>query len=111
MTPHFLNFLNVLNLLIILFFLFTIFIKKLLNRLKSQITKLLNQQNDEIVDYVPAQIVTEHIRFNPNLNIDGIVYPSTKVEGKENYVLFMDHNESLEKLNFNPRSININTLK
>lgn len=69
------------------------------------------EKNDEIVDYVPTQIVTEYIRFNPALNIDGIVYPSAKIEGKENYVLFMDNKESLQKLNFYSKSIKIKNIK
>jgi hypothetical protein len=67
-------------------------------------------KNDEVIDYVPTQIVTEYIRFNPDLNIDGIVYPSAKIKGKENYVLFMDNEESLEKLIFYPNSIKINQI-
>ncbi len=64
-----------------------------------------------IIDYVPTQIVTEYLRFNPKLKIDGLVYPSSKFSNKENYVLFMDHDESLEHLKFYPKSIKINRIQ
>lgn len=63
-----------------------------------------------IIDYVPTQIVTEYIRFNPKLKIDGLIYPSSKDTTKENYVLFMDHEESIEMLNFSPKSIQIKNI-
>ncbi|WP_100430358.1 RES family NAD+ phosphorylase [Flavobacterium sp. 1] len=66
--------------------------------------------NIAIIDYVPTQIVTEYIRFNPQLKIDGLIYPSSKDNEKENYVLFMDHEESIENLNFFPKSIQIKNI-
>lgn len=66
--------------------------------------------NIAIIDYVPTQIVTEYIRFNPKLKIDGLIYPSSKDSEKENYVLFMDHEESIKNLNFFPKSIQINKI-
>jgi hypothetical protein len=59
-----------------------------------------SQPGDEILDYIPTQIVTEYIKFNPKLAVDGIMYPSSKVAGKENLVLFLNHDDSMEKLIF-----------
>lgn len=67
-------------------------------------------ENDAIIDYVPTQIVTEYIRFNPNLKVDGLIYPSSKDNEKENYVLFMDHEESIKNLTFYPKSIQIKNI-
>lgn len=59
---------------------------------------------DSIIEYIPTQIVTEYIRYNPDLNVQGIIYPSSRDKSKENYVLFMDHDTCLQQLNFHPRS-------
>ena len=67
-------------------------------------------ENDAIIDYVPTQIVTEYIRYNPKLNVDGLIYPSSTDNSKENYVLFMDHEESIKELVFNSKSIKINKI-
>ena len=69
--------------------------------------KTLNSINkeDSIIEYIPTQIVTEYIRFNPTLDVDGIVYPSSKDSSLKNIVLFYDHKESLEKLNFSETSL------
>ena len=55
---------------------------------------------DEIIDYIPTQVVTEYIRYNPKLKVDGIIYPSSKGIGKENFVIFKDHEKSLTELIF-----------
>ncbi|MBK7587931.1 MAG: RES domain-containing protein [Bacteroidetes bacterium] len=57
-------------------------------------------KNDTSIEYVPTQVITEYIKFNPKLKVDGIIYPSAKDNSISNYVLFMDNDESLEKLNF-----------
>ncbi len=59
---------------------------------------------DVIIDYIPTQIVTEYIRYNPKLEVDGIIYPSSKDGKKENYVLFKDHDQSLKDLVFHNES-------
>lgn len=61
----------------------------------------------EITEYVPTQVVTEYIKFNPELKVDGLIYPSSKDRSKENIVLFMNHEESLNKLDFEPKSIKV----
>lgn len=61
--------------------------------------------HDTVVEYIPTQIVTEYIKFNPKLNVQGIIYPSSKVQGKNNIVLFYNHEESLSNLTFSRNSL------
>lgn len=70
----------------------------------SDISKPIDY-NDSIIEYIPTQIVTEYIRFNPKLNVDGIIYPSSKDNSQYNIVLFYNHDESLEKLTFSTNSL------
>lgn len=65
---------------------------------------------DSIIDYIPTQIVTEYIKFNPKLNVNGILYPSSKVKGVNNIVLFYNHEESIENLDFKSSSLKTNTI-
>ncbi len=75
-----------------------------LNGFIEDITKPINS-TDSIIEYIPTQIVTEYIRFNPNLNVDGIIYPSSKNKRLKNIVIFYDHDESLKKLSFRKSSL------
>lgn len=61
--------------------------------------------SDTIIEYIPTQIVTEYIKYNPKLNVDGIIYPSSKKAGSNNIVLFYDHEESMEYLDFQKTKI------
>jgi RES domain-containing protein len=70
----------------------------------SDISKPIDD-NDSIIEYIPTQIVTEYIRFNPKLNVDGIIYPSSKDNSQYNVVLFYNHDESMEKLTFSTNSL------
>lgn len=70
----------------------------------NDITKPIHS-NDSIIEYIPTQIVTEYIRFNPKLNVDGVMYPSSKDRKFNNIVLFFNHEESLSKLRFSQTSI------
>jgi RES domain len=67
------------------------------------------------IEYVPTQVVTEYFRFTfaeeQGLPIDGIVYPSSRMKGKNACVLFMDHRESLERLTFLPASLETDKVK
>lgn len=56
--------------------------------------------NDSMIEYIPTQIVTEYIRYNPQLNVDGIIYPSSKSKTSHNIVLFYNHDDSMQKLEF-----------
>lgn len=66
------------------------------------------KESDTSIEYVPTQIITEYIKFNPKLEVDGIIYNSAKDNSIANYVLFMDNDESLGKLNFHFKDIEIN---
>jgi hypothetical protein len=61
--------------------------------------------NDSIIEYIPTQIVTEYIKFNPKLNVNGIIYPSSKNRTQYNIVIFYNHDESMEKLTFSTNSL------
>lgn len=75
-----------------------------LNGFIDDIVKPINS-SDLIIEYIPTQIVTEYIRFDPKLNVDGIIYPSSKDKSLKNIVLFFDHDESLSRLNFSSTSL------
>lgn len=70
----------------------------------SDISKPVNPL-DSSIEYIPTQIVTEYIRFNPNLKADGIIYPSSKGKSMENIVLFKNQEECLSDLIFYPLSL------
>jgi hypothetical protein len=59
----------------------------------------------EHIEYVPTQIITEYFRYNfktgDGRKIDGILYPSSKDRRLNACVLFMDHYQSLDRLDFN----------
>lgn len=61
--------------------------------------------DESIIEYIPTQIITEYIRFNPKLNVQGIIYPSSKNNILSNIVLFYNHEESKKNLNFDNSSI------
>lgn len=60
------------------------------------------------IEYVPTQIITEYFRYtfseykNGENKIDGIIYPSARNKGEKACVLFLDHEESIEELEFDP---------
>lgn len=66
---------------------------------------------DSIIEYIPTQIITEYLRYNPLLNIDGIIYPSSKDLDSNNIVLFYNSDESVKNLNFDMKDIKINKIK
>jgi hypothetical protein len=67
-------------------------------------TKPILRDGKEHVEYVPTQIVTEYFRFKLGKTfkrqIDGIIYPSSKNKKSNACVLFMDHYESIDQLEF-----------
>lgn len=58
-------------------------------------TAPVSKDGREHIDYVPTQVVSEHLRFihktGENVSIDGIIYPSSKDHGKKAVVLFCDN--------------------
>lgn len=63
--------------------------------------------SDSAIEYVPTQVVTEYIKFNPALKADGIIYPSSKAKSLENIVLFKDNAECLRDLDFSLPSLRV----
>ncbi len=76
----------------------------------NDISKSIND-SDEIIEYIPTQIVTEYIKYNKELKADGIIYNSSKNDKMKNIVLFFDHEQSTENLTFSERSLRTNKWK
>ncbi len=76
------------------------FLQKFVQDLSKSITK----DGREHIEYVPTQIITEYFRYTyedrTGASIDGIIYPSSKLRGNNACVLFYDHTQSLDKLEF-----------
>ena len=75
----------------------------------ADISKSVNP-SDSSIEYISTQVVTEYIRFNPTLNADGIIYPSSKGNSKENIVLFKNQEQCLSDLIFYPKSLSTNQI-
>lgn len=63
------------------------------------------KSEDSIIEYIPTQIVTEYLRFNPKLDIDGIIYPSSKDPDSNNIVLFFDNAKSIDNFEFDMANV------
>lgn len=78
-----------------------------LSRFLDDFSKPISHDGREHIEYVPTQVVTEYFRYKfikgGSKGIDGIIYPSSKDRRSNACVLFMNHQESLERLKFNPR--------
>jgi hypothetical protein len=70
----------------------------------EEISQPVNRENS-FLEYLPTQVVTEYLRYNPDLDVQGMVYWSSKNSIKKNIVLFYDHEESLKKLNLDVSSL------
>lgn len=68
-------------------------------------------QKDSVLEYLPTQVITEYIRYNPDLNVDGMIYNSAKNINEKNIVLFYNHEDSLDKLDFSKSSIKTTLVK
>lgn len=68
----------------------------------NDLTKTIEKNDKEHIEYVPTQIVTEFFRFpfseKNTVPIDGIIYPSSKNPGKNACVLFFDSEECFNEL-------------
>jgi len=74
----------------------------------KDLSKPIKHDGKVHIEYVPTQILTEFFRYihpNHRISIDGIIYPSSKNKKGKAVVLFMNHKESLAKLNFQKESI------
>jgi hypothetical protein len=80
-----------------------------LNAFIRDLTHSVNKDGKIHIEYVPTQVVTEYFRYNFATQrfrgLDGIIYPSSKHPGGVACVLFMDHIESLEQLEFNTATL------
>lgn len=48
---------------------------------------------DAAVEYLPTQMVTEHFRYGMDLEIKGVIYPSSRRSGGSSCALFFDNDE------------------
>lgn len=75
-----------------------------LNAFIRDLTHSIEKDGKIHIEYVPTQVVTEYFRYTFSTRkvqgLDGIIYPSSKYEGGNACVLFMDHEESLGQLDF-----------
>lgn len=71
--------------------------------LRESMTKAILKDGREHIEYVPTQVFTEYIRYPFNKGrskkIEGIIYPSSKPQGKIAMVNFWDNRECESKLN------------
>jgi len=74
---------------------------KFLYMLRDDLTKPIEKDGREHIDYIPTQIVSEYFRYRfltiDGLNVDGFMYPSTKNKGGVNIAIFDSCNESLKE--------------
>jgi hypothetical protein len=66
-----------------------------IERFVQDLSKPIEKDDREHIEYVPTQIVTEYFRrvYNPNngQKVDGLIYPSSKVQGGICCVLFFEN--------------------
>ena len=72
-----------------------------LNDLVKAISAPIDRDGREHIDYVPTQIITEHLRYvhhknNDNEKIHGLIYPSSKPNGKRSVVIFCENEHCVE---------------
>jgi hypothetical protein len=67
----------------------------------SDFTKPIDRTDRAHVDYVPTQIVTEFIRYifktEDNVSVDGVIYPSSKNNGKKAIVIFANSEQCVDQ--------------
>ncbi|MDO9182210.1 MAG: HEPN-associated N-terminal domain-containing protein [Bacteriovorax sp.] len=73
-----------------------------LNDFVKAISAPIDRDGREHVEYVPTQIITEHLRYvhhkmNDNEEILGLIYPSSKSNGKKSVVIFCENEHCVEK--------------
>lgn len=74
----------------------------------KDISRPIKHDGKEHIEYVPTQILTEFFRYihpHHKKSVDGIIYPSSKDGKSKVVVLFMDHEKSLSRLEFQEDSI------
>jgi len=73
-----------------------------LNDFVTAISAPIDKDGREHIDYVPTQIITEHLRYvhhksYENEQIHGLIYPSSKLNGKKSVVIFCENEHCVEK--------------
>jgi len=73
-----------------------------LNDFVMAISAPIDKDGREHIDYVPTQIITEHLRYvhhkkNDYEKIYGLIYPSSKPKGKKSVVIFCENEHCVEK--------------
>jgi hypothetical protein len=67
----------------------------------TDISKPIKKDDREHIEYVPTQVVTEHIRYvhkdENSGDIYGLIYPSSKNNGKNSVVIFCENEHFAEK--------------
>jgi hypothetical protein len=71
------------------------YFKPFMNHFVKSIAKPI-RISDKDFEYIPTQIITEYLRFNPELKLNGIKYKSSIKRGGINIVLFKGPNISTE---------------
>jgi hypothetical protein len=75
----------------------------------EDLSKPISKNGREHIEYVPTQVVTEYFRYTyedlTGGSLDGIIYPSSKLSKKNACVLFYDHQQSLDELDFLPAKL------
>lgn len=77
---------------------------KFLYNFVKDLSRPIRRDDHPHIEYIPTQVVTEYIRFmlKKNSPCHGIVYPSAKKPGETACVLFMDQQQCLKELEFDP---------
>lgn len=85
-----------------------------LSEFVREISREIDRDGYEHVDYVPTQVITEYFRYVvpeiAHYNVDGIIYPSAKKGGKNCCVLFFDNKECQKVFHLASDSISSITL-
>lgn len=65
--------------------------------MKNFATDVSEKCNGNVIEYLPTQVFTEHIRsFYKRIKIDGIIYNSSQSKGKKCCVLFFDNEHCVD---------------
>lgn len=80
-----------------------------INSFLEDFTASVSKDGKEHIDYVPTQVVSEHIRYihvdNNDNKIDGIIYPSSKNPKEKAVVLFCENSHCVDKDNITTESL------
>ncbi len=79
----------------------------------EDLSKPIEKDGREHIEYVPTQVVTEYFRHvfcsEEGNKIDGILYPSSKVKGGVCCVLFFGNDDSTQDMSESDKALSLNT--